>query len=173
MDKEQTIRPKLMVEKGLRAQLKTGNLLTGQLFIDLDYHPDAAPATMKEENGYQVFPTISTPLERIMERVEAILKKVDELPLDKIGKNTDGAIKDLNALLKEFGAISGKVNRETLPRVNESLDELTYDSRRGSAQPSARIRRSVIIPVKSWMSCQWPSVHYDRCLITLTGIRRL
>jgi paraquat-inducible protein B len=125
MHKEQTIRPKLMVEKGLRATLKTGSLLTGQLFIDLDYYPEAAPATMVEEGGYQVFPTISTPLERIMERVEGILKKVDELPLDKIGQKTDGAIKDLNTLLKEFSAISGKINRETLPRVNGSLDELT------------------------------------------------
>jgi paraquat-inducible protein B len=124
-NKEQNIRPRLMVEKGLRAQLKTGNLLTGQLIIDLDYHPDAPPATMREENGYQVFPTISTPLERIMERVETILKKVDELPLEKIGTDIDGAMKDLTALLKEFSAISGKVNRETLPRVNGSLDELT------------------------------------------------
>jgi paraquat-inducible protein B len=80
---------------------------------------------MREENGYQVFPTISTPLERIMERVETILKKVDELPLEKIGTDIDGAMKDLTALLKEFSAISGKVNRETLPRVNGSLDELT------------------------------------------------
>jgi paraquat-inducible protein B len=125
MDKEHTIRPKLMVEKGLRAQLKTGSLLTGQLFIDLDYYPDAAPATMVEESGYLVFPTISTPLARIMERVEGILKKLDELPLDKIGQKTDGVINDLNALLKDFGAISGKVNRETLPRVNESLNQLS------------------------------------------------
>ncbi|MGD8963160.1 MAG: MlaD family protein, partial [Desulfobacterales bacterium] len=33
-----------LVAKGLRAQLKTGSLLTGQLFIDMDIYPDAAPA---------------------------------------------------------------------------------------------------------------------------------
>ncbi len=123
--KNRTIRLKSMVEKGFRAQLKTGNLLTGQLFIDLDYYPDAAPATMTEENGYPVFPTISTPFERIMERVESILKKVDEIPIDKIGNNVNGAIKDLNGLLKELGTMSGKVSRETLPKIDKSLDELS------------------------------------------------
>ncbi len=125
LDRGLAKRDQLMVEKGFRAQLKTGNLLTGQLFIDMDYYPEAAPATITEENGYRVFPTISTPLERIMEKVDAILKKVDALPLDKISENINVAINDLKTVFKEFGAISGKVNRETLPRVNESLDKLT------------------------------------------------
>ena len=30
-----------LVEKGLRAQLRTGSLLTGQLFIQLDMHPES------------------------------------------------------------------------------------------------------------------------------------
>ena len=33
-----------LVEKGLRAQLKTGSFVTGQLYVDLDLHPKAAPA---------------------------------------------------------------------------------------------------------------------------------
>jgi paraquat-inducible protein B len=123
--RDRSSRTKMMVEKGFRAQLKTGNLLTGQLFVDLDYFPDAPPATIEEKNGYQVFPTIGTPLERIMGRVDSILKRVNELPFEKIGTNIDDAIKELNSLLKEFRAISGKVNSETIPKVNDSLDELS------------------------------------------------
>jgi paraquat-inducible protein B len=37
----------ILVAKGLRAQLKTGSLLTGQLFIDIDFHPDAPEAQIK------------------------------------------------------------------------------------------------------------------------------
>lgn len=124
LTKNRTMRIDLMVERGFRAQLKTGNLLTGQLFIDLDYYPNAAPATMTEKNGYQVFPTVSTPFARTMEKVASILKKIDDLPIDKIGTNANVAIKDLNSLLKELSTISSKVSLETLPKVNGSLDEL-------------------------------------------------
>ncbi|MCK5647603.1 MAG: MCE family protein, partial [Gammaproteobacteria bacterium] len=39
-------RTKALVERGLRTQLETGNLLTGQLYISLDFFPDAEPYVM-------------------------------------------------------------------------------------------------------------------------------
>ena len=41
-----------LVDKGLRAQLKTGSLLTGQLFVDIDFHPDAPKAQVKFEQQF-------------------------------------------------------------------------------------------------------------------------
>ena len=46
-----------LVAKGLRAQLKTGSLLTGQLFIDVDIYPDAAPAKVLYDEKYAELPT--------------------------------------------------------------------------------------------------------------------
>ena len=40
-----------LVARGLRAQLKTGSLITGQLFVDLDFHANAKPAEVEVENG--------------------------------------------------------------------------------------------------------------------------
>ncbi len=47
-----------LVERGLRAQLKMGNLLTGQLYVDLDFYPDAKQARIEKSGQYPVMPTI-------------------------------------------------------------------------------------------------------------------
>ena len=118
------VRTKQLVEKGLRAQLKTGSLLTGQLYIDLDFYPDAPPAMLEKFDGYTVFPTIPAPLEQIVHRVDNILKKVEQIPFDKIGRELQVALVELAKTLKEVKGVSGKVNEQTIPKVNASLDQL-------------------------------------------------
>ncbi len=113
-----------LIEKGLRAQLKTGSLLTGQLYIDLDFYPEAPKATLKEQNGYPVFPTIPTPLERIVDRVDNILSKVEQVPFGKIGEELQVAVKELSATLGEIKSMSGQVNQETIPKVNAAIENL-------------------------------------------------
>ncbi|SHO47004.1 PqiB family protein [Desulfopila aestuarii] len=130
--KQGVMRPQRLVDKGMRAQLKTGNLLTGQLYIDLDFHKDAAPAKIEINQGYLVFPTIPEPFERILQRVENILKQFEKLQLDKLSQDIGSMVKDLQGLLTKLSALSGSVNTETLPqinkktlpKINESLDEL-------------------------------------------------
>jgi paraquat-inducible protein B len=113
-----------MIENGLRAQLKTGNLLTGQLYIDVDFYPDAPPAKVDLSGKYPTIPTIPTPLEQIAESVSRIVKKVDKIPFDKIGKDLQVAVKSLAETLDEVKAMSGKVNEETIPKVNAALDDM-------------------------------------------------
>ena len=117
-------RAKKLIGKGFRGQLKTGNLLTGQLYVDLDFYPDAPPATLEKVDGYTVFPTISAPLEQIVQKVNNILKKVEQVPFDKIGQELQGAVAELATTLEEIKGLSGKVNEETIPKVNASLEQL-------------------------------------------------
>lgn len=113
-----------LIARGLRAQLKTGNLLTGQLYVDLDFYADAAPAKFETVDGYLVLPTVPAPLEQIVQRVDNILAKFEKVPFDQIGQDLQGAFKDLGETLTEIRSVSGGVNRETLPRVNAALDDL-------------------------------------------------
>jgi paraquat-inducible protein B len=132
-----------LAERGLRAQLKTGSLLTGQLYVDLNFYKDAPPAQIGEVNGYPVFPTIPAPLEQIVEKVRNILDKFDKAPLDQIvvkidsildkfnkfpidqiGGNLQEAVAALTRTLEEVKNLSGNVNRETLPQINTALAEL-------------------------------------------------
>lgn len=113
-----------LVAKGMRAQLKTGNLLTGQLFVDLDFFSDAPPAELVAANGYLVFPTIPAPFEQIVQRVDNLLKKFEKVPFEMIGKQLHEAIAALTLTLEEIKALSGNANKETLPRINASLVDL-------------------------------------------------
>ncbi|MDT8444896.1 MAG: MlaD family protein [Desulfuromonadales bacterium] len=113
-----------LVSKGLRAQLKTGNLLTGQLYVDLDFYPAASPAEVVIANGQRIFPTIPAPLEQIAQRVDNILDEFEKVPFEKIGKELREAISALTLTLEEIKTISGSVNQETLPRINTTLEDL-------------------------------------------------
>jgi len=81
------------VKNGLRARLGTGSLLTGSLFIDLDYVADAPPAEMGRLGDLDVMPTQSSGLVQLEARVNAILAKIESLPLDetlgKFGQTAD------------------------------------------------------------------------------------
>ena len=137
------IKIKKLVANGFRAQLKTGSLLTGQLYIDLDYYPNAPAAEVTMEGDYRVFPTISAPLKQIGQRVDNILKRIEDLPLDEMGQNINSilqkidsipiaeigqdmqvAIEALTQTLDELKALSGNINQETMPKVNELLGNL-------------------------------------------------
>jgi paraquat-inducible protein B len=132
-----------LIANGFRAQLKTGSLVTGKLYIDLDYYPAAPVAKITQADGYPVFPTIPAPLGQITQRVDNILKKIEDIPLDKIGQNINKilqkidripiaeigdnmqvAIVSLTQTLDELKALSGNINQETMPKVNELLGQL-------------------------------------------------
>lgn len=131
-DERANKRIQLLVDKGLRAQLKSGNLLTGQLYVDLDFYRDAIPEKLAIENGYQVLPTMPTPIMQIVDRVDNLLKTIEQVQFGKIGQSVATAVNDLSTLLVELKSLFNKINsetmpqinNETLPKINSSLDEL-------------------------------------------------
>jgi len=68
-----------LVAKGLRAQLKTGNLLTGKLFVELDFHPDAPAQKIIWDNKYPELPTVQKSMEELAEAARSIRFLVDYL----------------------------------------------------------------------------------------------
>jgi len=100
-NKESLAQMERMVGRGLRAQLKTGNLLTGQLYVDLDFYPDAKPASIKKSGPYPVMPTIPTSIEEITKSVVAVLEKLENFPLAQIGKDLTGTLGTLDKTIVE------------------------------------------------------------------------
>lgn len=123
-DQEAVLNFKKLVGKGLRAQLKTGNLLTGQLYVELGFHKGEPAEELKTVNGYLVLPTVAAPLEKIIERVDRILAQFEQVPFAKIGSELSAAMATLTATMTEVKTLSHNVNDETLPRVNAALEEL-------------------------------------------------
>lgn len=82
----------LAVSEGLRGSLRPSNLLTGQLFVDLDFYKDAEPVVVEEAGGFTVLPTTESGLGRLEEQVAALLAKLEQLPLAESMAKLDEAV---------------------------------------------------------------------------------
>jgi paraquat-inducible protein B len=89
-----------LVSHNIRAQLRTGSLLTGAVYVAFDVFPSAPPVTVDWSQQPVRLPTIPGQLQATEETVENILKKVDKMPLQEIGDNLNKAITNLNLTLE-------------------------------------------------------------------------
>ncbi|HVN87269.1 MAG TPA: MlaD family protein [Candidatus Binatia bacterium] len=97
-----SIRRQLMdslVAHGVRAQLRTGNLLTGALFIAFDFFPDAPATTLNWSQSPVHLPTVPGQFEGIEANVANIIKKLDQVPIKAIGDDLHKALADLDRTL--------------------------------------------------------------------------
>ena len=61
-----------LVERGLRAQLRIQSLLTGQLYVDLDFHPDKPAVFVAIDSDVSEIPSIPTPVQEFTARIENV-----------------------------------------------------------------------------------------------------
>lgn len=71
------------VAGGLRASLKTGSLITGALYVDLDYYPEVLPAELGKSGEFVTIPTVSSGFAQLEGKLTAILDKIQSLPIEK------------------------------------------------------------------------------------------
>jgi paraquat-inducible protein B len=88
-----------LVRKGMRAQLRTGVLLTGQLYVNLSIYPDAKPEKLRHVNGYPELPTVPEPVTEITTRLMNILERLEKLPIEKIGADFSETVRNANRLM--------------------------------------------------------------------------
>lgn len=107
---------KNLVDRGLRAQLQTASLLTGQLLVELDMHPETHIRLVGENLTFPELPTIPASLEQMAASVKTILAKVEKLDLDKIISQLMGTLEGTNRL------INAPETMETLKGANKLLN---------------------------------------------------
>ncbi len=88
-----------LVGRGLRAQLKSANLLTGDLLVDLDFHPESPPAKLGEGGTYPVIPSVPTQLEVLTASITGVLNKLATLPLPELVADLRGTVQTINGLV--------------------------------------------------------------------------
>jgi paraquat-inducible protein B len=107
-----------LVERGLRAQLQSGNLLTGELLVALDLFPDSPPAKLDMDGTYPEIPSVPTEIEALTASVTGVLQKVAALPLDDL-------IEDLRRTVQSVEAVtSSSTTTETLAALNRTATSL-------------------------------------------------
>ncbi len=111
-----------LVAHGVRAQLQTGNLLTGALFVSFDFFPDAPPATVDWSQTPPQLPTAPGQLEAIEASATSIVKKIDQIPFKAIGN-------DLQSIMKKLDQVPIKGIGDDLHKAIGDLDQTLVSGR--------------------------------------------
>jgi len=114
--------------QGLRAALKNANLLTGSLYIDLDFYPQAKPwQGTTTLNGYKVLPTTSAGLAQIQQKLMLTLDKINNLPLNPMINEATSTLAQSQKTLRELQKTLSSVNKIT---ESPSMQQLPQDMQR-------------------------------------------
>lgn len=142
-----------LVANGLRGQLKTASLLSGKLYVDLDFHANAPPARLDRRGDLPVLPTVRAPLEDITNKISTLMGKLENLPIQEIGTDLRDAIKgakgfltsealpraldDLDQALGQFRATFSAIDDQTLPALGAAVEQVraTFKSAQGVVAP--------------------------------------
>lgn len=107
------------VRQGLRAQLQSGNLLTGELLVALDFHPDTSPAELEiREGSLPRIPSIATDLETIKESVNRILAEIGQAPVRELVEDLRRTVQGLNQIVNAPETV------RTMTALGQSAEEL-------------------------------------------------
>lgn len=130
---------KVMIEqKGLRAQLQSESMVTGQLFIQLAFHSDVPPAQLAIDPLTKLpeIPTVPTTLQAVQDTIRKALVKLSELPLEEIVTSLNGALQGIDHLVNS-------------PYVIESIKEL-HTTLTDAQQLARNMNKQVEVAVASF-----------------------
>ncbi|MBS0151961.1 MAG: MCE family protein [Nitrospira sp.] len=113
-----------VVANGFRAQLGMGNLLTGQLYVALDFFPGAAPAKMDWMHDPPAIPTIPGITEEIQNLIVHLSQTLRKFPLQEIGTDMRKTLHTLTSTLERSGQFVEQLQSEVTPEVRIALDEM-------------------------------------------------
>jgi paraquat-inducible protein B len=99
-----------LIDAGMRAQLQLQSLLTGQLFIQLDFYPGTSVELVGDDR-YPEIPTIPTPIEKIT-------RKLEDFPVDQVMNNITSTTEGLNKL------VNSPELHQSIQSINEILENI-------------------------------------------------
>ncbi|MDE2366003.1 MAG: MCE family protein [Betaproteobacteria bacterium] len=126
-------RLQFMINRGLAAQLRTSNLLTGQLYVGFDFFPKATPAKkiipgnqagMDTSQVLLELPTIPSATEEIQTQVAEIARKLSKVPFDQIGDELQQSLKVLQGTLHSAGLLAEKLNNDVAPEITVAMKDV-------------------------------------------------
>lgn len=111
-----------LVEQGLRAQLRTGNLLTGQLYIALDFFPNSPKSKINWDRDPPEMPTAPGALQSLQASITSLVAKLNKIPLESIGNEAHQTLRDADLLIKQLDGQVLPQARQTLASAKAALD---------------------------------------------------
>lgn len=147
-------RLQFMVKNGLAAQLRTGSIITGQLYVALDFFPEVAAANKAaSKNGVTknapptdasppgtsftdapptdvsptlfLLPTVPGNATQIQAQVSEVAQKLNKIPFEQIGNELNASLKELKQTLNSTGRLADKLNNDVAPEMVVALKDVS------------------------------------------------
>jgi paraquat-inducible protein B len=115
---------RLIEERGLRGQLRSGNLITGQLYVAFDYFPNTPKAKINLSPETPELPVVPSPVVDLEAKLASILDKVDKLPLAAIGNDLKKDLEALDQTLQNAKQLLSDVDVQLVPELKSDLEGL-------------------------------------------------
>ncbi len=118
-----------LFKEGLRASLSSGNLLTGALLVDLDFHPDATSTVLAQFDGVDVMPTVQGGLGQLQQQLSQLLAKLNNLPIEPVLAQLQGVASNLILLLQDPGTRAVPATlRQSLVDLSQALNGISANA---------------------------------------------
>ena len=127
-----------LVNRGLRAQPRSASLLSGKLYIALDFLPASPRATFDSSIRPLELPTVNGTYQELEASVSRLVKKVSDLPLEQIAADLHTDLNDLHETLSEL-------HTQVLPNAADTLSALhgTLDSAERTLDVESPLQRGL------------------------------
>ncbi len=111
-----------IVARGLKARLKTGNLLTGQMYVELEFDEENMPDRIRETGYYLKFPTAPGQFGELTRRLANLANKYEKLPIDKLVNNLNDTVLEVKEL------VAAPENKQSIKNLEALLADIKQTS---------------------------------------------
>ena len=127
-----------LVGRGLRAQPRSGSLLTGKLYIALDFLPGSPRVAFDPSIRPLELPTVNGTYQELEANIGRMVKKLNDLPFEQIATHLDTDLQDLHGTLDAL-------HTRVLPSAVDTLSALhgTLDSANRTLDVDSPLQRSL------------------------------
>ena len=137
------------VNRGMRASLKPGNLITGSLYVGLDIYPNAPTPKVDILSQPPMIPTIYGGFAQIESKLLAVLNKVEQLKIEPVLAQAEqtfvssqNAIAQLNSTLKQVEKLTLAPSTQAIPEdIQLTLKEIRLTAQ--GLSPDSRLYQEI------------------------------
>ncbi|OVZ57264.1 mammalian cell entry protein [Pigmentiphaga sp. NML080357] len=112
-----------LVQRGMRAQLRNGNLLTGQLYVAIDFFKGAAAPRLGHSHGLQEFPTVPGTFDELQNKLAEIVDKIGKVPFDAIGQDLSSALAGMRATMASADKLVQRLDGQVAPEIVAAMQD--------------------------------------------------
>jgi paraquat-inducible protein B len=112
-----------LVARGFRAEIRSGNLLTGQMYVALDFFPKASPSKIDWGMNPPRFPVVAGSMDQLQKNLTQIVRKIEKIPFEELAGDARKTIQSLDSTLKSAEKLLKNLDVVVIPEARTLLSE--------------------------------------------------